>query len=321
MTTSRNSKVKVALFGLGKMGSNHLRVLSMLNSVSIEYVFDTDQWATSAATQKYGVTSTNQLPTTFDDIDAVVICTPTVTHQEYLEKFIPEVRNIFVEKPLTHSLKGAESITSLANTYQTNIQVGFIERFNPAIGKLREILYDANDVAFVDFIRTNRLSSRITDVDVIYDLMIHDLDLALFLNGPVDKVSAHGKFSGDMVSLVSATLTHTNGTLSRIFSSRISDKKIRLIQATCDHKFLDCDLLKKEVVTHASPAKSTNAEELSNFTTQLDIVSVPPQEALLLELQNFIDSCQKLNTVAKPDVNDGLAAIRLCDVIQKQIAA
>ena len=120
MTTSRNSKVKVALFGLGKMGSNHLRVLSMLNSVSIEYVFDTDQWATSAATQKYGVTSTNQLPTTFDDIDAVVICTPTVTHQEYLEKFIPEVRNIFVEKPLTHSLKGAESITSLANTYQTN---------------------------------------------------------------------------------------------------------------------------------------------------------------------------------------------------------
>lgn len=319
MTPDSNSKIKVALFGLGKMGSNHLRILSMLNSVSIEYVFDTDQWATSAATQKYGVTSTNQCPDSFDNVDAVIICTPTVTHVKYLEKLIPHVTNIFVEKPLTHSLKSAQSITSLADKHQVNIQVGFIERFNPAIGKLREILHKDQDVSFIDFIRTNRLSSRITDVDVIFDLMIHDLDLALFINGPADKVEAHGKTTDGMVSLASATITHANGTLSRVFSSRISDKKIRLIQATCGDKFLDCDLLKKEVAIHISSAEEYEGKEMTNLSNQLEIVSVPPQEALLLELQAFIKSCKKLNTDDKPNAKDGLAAIRLCDLIQKQV--
>ena len=100
------------------------------------------------------------------------------------------------------------------------------------------------------------------------------------------------------------------------FFSRISDKKIRLIQATCD-KFLDCDLL-KEVAIHISSAEEYEGKEMTNLSNQLEIVSVPPQEALLLELQAFIKSCKKLND-DKPNAKDGLAAIRLCDLIQKQV--
>ena len=105
------------------------------------------------------------------------------------------------------------------------IQCGFIERFNPVVSELKRVL-ENEEVINIDFSRTNRLSSRITDVDVVLDLMIHDIDLALYLNGPVKSVVAHGKEEHGLVAFASALLHHENGSLSRVLASRMTEQQI-----------------------------------------------------------------------------------------------
>jgi predicted dehydrogenase len=172
----------------------------------------------------------------------------------------------------------------------------------------------------IDFTRTNKLSSRITDVDVVIDMMIHDIDLALFFNGPISKVLAHGVCEGEMIDFASAFLTHTNGRFSRIQASRITEKKIRSIQATCKDMFIDCDLLRKEIVINRqSELKQVEGEPYSISALE-ESVQVRPQEALLSELQAFIASCVGGEVaIETPNVHDGLNAMHICDQIQKAV--
>src|SRR5690606_25528695 len=107
-------------------------------------------------------------------VDAVIICTPTVTHADYIRVAAQCVKNIFVEKPLAATMEEAEEIQALAEERGLNIQVGFIERFNPAVRSLKTVLERTEQIISLDFVRTNKVSSRIVDVDVVADLMIHD---------------------------------------------------------------------------------------------------------------------------------------------------
>jgi predicted dehydrogenase len=175
----------MGLIGTGRMGQNHLRVLAMLNSVSLEFIHDADARAARRAAAPYGVKVVDDPEAGLARVDAVVICTPTVSHSDLVRRAARHVRNVFVEKPLAHSVAAARGLARLAKQARLNLQVGFIERYNPAVQQLRAILEKSRRVVSVDFTRTNRLSSRITDVDVVADLMSHDIDLALHLTGPV----------------------------------------------------------------------------------------------------------------------------------------
>ena len=183
---------------------------------------------------------------------------------------------------------------------------------------MKKILDMSQQVVSVDFTRTNKLSSRITDVDVVTDLMIHDIDLSLNLNGSVKTVAAHGIRDGGMIGFASVLLTHNNGRFSRILASRITDKKIRSIQATCTDMFVDCNLLRKEIIIlRQSEIKQSDGESYS-ISAHEETVEVRPQEALLSELQAFISSCSG-EKIKVPDVNDGLNAMHICDQIQKAV--
>jgi predicted dehydrogenase len=283
--------VKFGIVGLGRMGLNHVRILSLLKGVDIKFVCDADANTAGRVAQSIGARAVSSVEGMFDGIDALVIASPTVTHAEYVRRAAEAVRNIFVEKPMADSLDEALQLERLAEEKALNLQVGFIERFNPAVQQLKKVLDDSEQVVNVDFTRTNKISSRITDVDVILDLMIHDLDLALHLNGPVVAVSANGVASDGMIEFASAVLTHADGRFSRVLASRVTEKKMRTIQATCRDMFIDCDLLRKEI--HISRQTKVIQPEGEPYTiTALDeTLEVRPLEALLAEMQAFLESC------------------------------
>ena len=246
------SAVPLGILGLGNMGRGHLRVLSMLRDADVKFVFDPDPAAPDRANALgyTGPVLSHQadLDAACGEAEALVIATPTSTHFDLIARHIDRIPHMFVEKPLTATLSEAQEIAQVARAAGVHIQVGFIQRFNPAIQTLREILGGSSEVSSVDITRTNKLSDRITDVDVVVDLMIHDLDLALFLNGPVANVHAQGVHQNGMVEFASAQLTHVNGRQSRIQASRITERKKRLVEATCRDMFVECELLRKEVL-------------------------------------------------------------------------
>ncbi len=311
--------LKVGLIGLGNMGRNHLRVLSMLKGVDLVFVYDVDQEATQRLAAASGTRGLSDLDAGLGDVDAVVIASPTVTHADYIRQVAGKVKNIFVEKPLAQSLAEAQSVTEFAEKEKLNIQVGFIERFNPAVQGLKNIIDKSARVISIDFTRTNKLSARITDVDVVTDLMIHDIDLALYLNGPARLVSAHGYGNGKMIDFASALITHENGRFSRIQSSRITEKKIRLIEATCVDMFVDCELFRKEIIISRQSEIVQVPGEPYKIAGIQENVEVKPQEALLSELQAFVASCYGRPSDVHPGVGTGLAAMQVCDQIQKAV--
>jgi len=310
--------VKIGLIGLGKMGQNHLRILALLKSVELVFVYDMDTAQASRLAEVYGVKTSDKLETLLPLVDAVVVCTPTVTHGEYIRKVASHVKNIFVEKPMADTVEEAKALLEFSAAHNLRIQVGFIERFNPAVQQLKAVLDKSDQVVSIDFTRTNKLSARITDVDVVTDLMIHDIDLALYLNGPVSSVSAHGVAQGSMIDFASALLTHRNGRFSRIQASRITEKKIRTIQATCMDMYVDCELVRKELLINRQSEIQQENDGPYTISSVEQTIEVRQQEALLTELQGFIAFCRE-EDVEVPTALAGLQAADICDQIQKAV--
>jgi predicted dehydrogenase len=312
------ASLKLGLIGLGNMGQNHLRVLSLLKGVEIAFIHDADPARQARLAAMYGVPGVDDVDAAMAGLDAAVIATPTSTHAEWVERAARHVRNIFVEKPLAGTLAEAERLAAFARERGLCIQVGFIERFNPAVQVLERVLAKSARVISVDFTRTNKLSARITDVDVITDLMIHDIDLAMFISGPVKAVSAHGAGEGNMIDFASALLTHESGCFSRIQASRVTEKKMRTIQATCRDMFVDCDLLRKEVQISRQSELRLSEGEPYVISALAESVEVRPQEALLSELQAFV-AVSRGEHQQIPDHVAGLEAMRICERIQDMV--
>jgi predicted dehydrogenase len=186
------------------------------------------------------------------------------------------------------------------------------------VAELKKILESTN-VINADFFRTNRLSSRITDVDVVLDLMIHDIDLALYLNGPIQNVVAYGNKEHGLVAFASAIFKHQNGSLSRVIASRMTEKKIRSIQVTTDDAYIDAELVRKELLVHKQSATTTNVDDSYIVSSLEQQIEVKPQEALLVELQGFISRCNGDQSVVLPDVDAGVESLRICQLVLESI--
>ena len=312
----KNKTAKIGLLGIGVMGQNHLRNLSMLKQVEIAFIYDLDKQACDKISKIYNVPVSDNLERDLKGVDGVIIVTPTFTHFDYIKLVSKYVKNIFVEKPLTSTLETSKEVAKLAKELNLKIQVGFIERYNPAVVALQNVISNSKNTIAIDFSRTNKVSSRITDVDVIMDLMIHDIDLALKFNGEVDKIYAHGYIKNQMIEYARAIITHKNGSFSNILASRITEKRTRNICVTCDDKYIDCNLLSKEIFVN----KQTIEQYIDNvsISSKIEIVDVRPQEALLLELVDFAKLCNGDDVVVANECS-GLAAIEVASVIQKEI--
>ncbi|HEU4804490.1 MAG TPA: Gfo/Idh/MocA family oxidoreductase, partial [Nitrobacter sp.] len=242
-----SAATRIGIIGLGRMGQNHARVLSTMKGADLVAVFDVDANRTAEVAMRHATCAAASAEELLGGVEAVVIASPTTSHADYVQKAAGRIRKIFVEKPLTDASPSSKELTRLAEENGIRLQVGFIERFNPALVQLAGLLESSEQVISLDIFRTNRVSERITDVDVVTDLMIHDLDLALHLNGPVAEAVADGIARGSMIDFANATLRHENGRISRIQASRITDRKSRRVEATCADCFVECDLLRREI--------------------------------------------------------------------------
>lgn len=284
-----NGSIKIGLLGVGRMGQNHLRILSMLKNVEVSFIYDIAENAKDIATQ-YQVPFSKNLEEDLKKVNGVIIVTPTFTHGEYFFRIAPLVKNIFIEKPLAHTLEMTQKIASYVLEHNISLQVGFIERYSPAVEALKKAINNSSSIVNMDFTRTNKISSRITDVDVVLDLMIHDIDLALNINGDVKQVYAYGCYQNNMIEFARAVMIHKNGVFSTITASRITEKRMRQISATCDNMYVDCNLLSKEVFVN----KQSLEQYLENISivSKTETIDVKPREALFLELIDFIELCR-----------------------------
>jgi predicted dehydrogenase len=314
-----SAPVRIGLIGLGRMGQNHLRVLNLLGAADLRWVHDFNTVHGEAIATAAGVPHVSDVAAALTEVEAVVIASPTTTHADYVRLAVEHVGHLFVEKPLTERLDTSLALRDLAVHHGAHIQVGFIERFNPAVVQMKQLLDRSEQVVSVDFVRTNKISSRITDVDVVTDLMIHDIDLALHLNGPVTQVTAHGVAEGPMIDYAAALLTHVNGRFSRIQASRITDKKMRSIQATCKDMFVDCELLRKEITISRHTDIEQRPGEPYRITQTEEAIEVQPREALQLELQAFLAGCRSTPSIDAPGADAAVAAMDVCEQVLTSI--
>jgi predicted dehydrogenase len=308
----KEKQLRVGLIGLGRMGQNHLRVLSRMDPVQVAFIYDQDWDKTCLLAQEYGVRGTDDPEKSLSEVDAAIIATPTTTHAEYIVLAARHTPHLFVEKPLTDTLESTLSVAEVARSRDLQIQVGFIERFNPVVAGLKHVAALSPAVVSMDFVRTDKVPDRNLDVDVVLDLMIHDLDLALFLRGPVVQAVGYGHSSKGTTALAHALLVHENGTLTRILSSKMTHKRQRTASITCPDLFAEADLLRRELVVLPESALSE------------PLPAPPPDEGpLLAQLLAFVASCRGDSCPGSyliPTLEDAASAMSLAEAIRQSIA-
>lgn len=309
-------KMRIGIIGLGKMGLNHLNVLGALNSVDIVFLNDIKNQIQNLG--KYSKFLKHISFVSNLKIDAIIIATPTSTHFNIIKKVGKYVKNIFIEKPLAQNFKETKKIISYAKNEKINLKTGFIERFNPAIISLMQIIKKKDKKIFFNFMRASPVSDRIKDVDVVTDLMVHDIDLSIFFNGKVKKIKSYGYKKKNMIAHANVMLTHANGVMTNLLASRITQKKIRHINVTLDKKYIVCDLLRKELDVFTNTVIKTVNNKF-NYKSISETIETGHKEPLLIEMQAFIDSCSGIKSKFLSDGADSHEVMRVCEKIRNEI--
>jgi virulence factor len=305
------------------MGKSHCRVYSSLPRADLVGVCDEDPDVGRKVALQYQVPFYSEVDQLLKYVDAVSVVTPTPTHFDLAMRCLEKGIHVLLEKPITETLEQAETLTNAAETLRVVVQVGHIERFNPTYIELKNVLEDMS-VLVINFRRLSAYKGSNTDVDVILDLMIHDIDLARHLIGqePVS-VNAYGltAFSGAVDHIV-ANLYFDAGPLLTVTASRITEQKVRCIEVMATEAYVEGDLLNKTISVH----RRTIGEYLNlnhrgvkyRQESVIERIHVPIFEPLFLELQHFVD-CVLEGKPSLVPARDGLQALRLANVIQNAL--
>ncbi len=299
--------IKISVVGLGQMGVNHLNNLANIKNINLISIYD--KIKRKDLENKYNSKFSENIKKVINNTDAVIIATPTTTHFKYFLECSKKIKNIFIEKPLVTDIKQFKKILQITKKKKINLKVGYIERYNPTIQLIKKIL-KKNKILNLDFIRTNNRQNKIKDTNIIFDIMTHDIDLALYLSGDVKRITSSGVRKRNKIKFAISTLEHKNKCITRILSNSECAKRIRTLNITTEKNYISANLLTREIViTKKNFAKKSNNLEKKIYA--------PNKNALLEELKDFIKSCKKnpnnklLDTFYKNTL--------ICKEIQKQI--
>ena len=239
---------RVALVGAGIMGTNHARVLRTLPGTELTLVVDPDEARGRAVASSVGATYSRDPQEVPGFADAAILASPSDSHARIGVLLLEAGVDLLVEKPLATTVAAADRLIGAAQENERILMVGHIERFNPAVLELDR---QVRDLLHMQLTRMGPFSPRVT-ADVVLDLMIHDLDLALALAGAdVDRVAAVGqRVRTDSLDLVTALLRFTNGVTATVTASRVGQTKIRHIELTQRANFVAVDLVRQDVTVH-----------------------------------------------------------------------
>lgn len=239
--------LKIGVLGAGHLGRIHIRLLLELSD-QFEFVgfYDPFDPNASKAVEEFGIKRYTTIDDLINEVDCLDIVTPTVNHYECAALALRNSKHIFIEKPITETVEEAKSLINLAHEAEVNVQVGHVERFNPAFQKA---LPHFNKPMFIETHRLAQFNPRGTDVPVVLDLMIHDLDIILsVVQSPVKRISASGvAVVSDTPDIANARIEFENGCVANLTSSRISMKNMRKSRFFQRDAYISVDFLDKEV--------------------------------------------------------------------------
>ncbi|MCF7567929.1 Gfo/Idh/MocA family oxidoreductase [Sabulilitoribacter arenilitoris] len=314
--------LKAGVLGAGHLGKIHLRLLKQSNKYNLVGFYDADANNGKKVEQELGYNFFDSIEALIDAVDMVDIVTPTLSHYECAKQAIAKGKHIFIEKPITNTVEEAEHIRELLSQHNIRGQVGHVERFNPAFLAVK------GDIKNPMFIETHRLAEfnpRGTDVPVVLDLMIHDIDIILsVVKSKVKNVSASGvSVISDTPDIANARIEFENGCVANLTASRISLKKMRKTRFFQKDAYISVDFSEKkcEVVKMKDAPESPgdfdmilqNAEGIKK-QIYFDNPEIKNNNAILDELETFADAINN-NTTPVVTLHDGTEALRLATQI------
>ena len=314
--------VKVGVIGIGNMGWHHARVLSLLRDADLIGVADPDPERGQMATEQFGCRWFADYREMLPEVEAVCIAVPTLLHHPVGLACLQAGLHVLIEKPIAASQDEATALINAAHQAHRLLQVGHIERFNPAFRELIKVVAN-EEVVVLEGRRHSPHSDRANDVSVVLDLMIHDIDLVLELaQAPVVRLAAAGGRSAEgPIDYVNATLGFENGVVASLTASKMSHRKIRSLSAHCRSSLVETDFLNHTLHIHRRAHEWVSADHgelLYRNDGFIEEVSTTSIEPLYAELEHFLQCVRGRETPAV----DGLQAsraLKLADLIEQAV--
>ena len=334
------SNIRVAVIGVGHLGKNHAKFFSQFKDVTLAGVVDTNPAQSQEIARLYHTKAYTDYKPLLNEIDAVSIATPTSAHYQIAKETISRGIHTFIEKPITTTVSEANKLVSLAHKHKVILQVGHIERFNPAFVAAKEYIQNPR---FIECHRLSPFSFRSVDIDVILDLMIHDIDIVLsIVKSPIKRIDAVGvKIISDKIDLANVRISFSprcpsgqprqggeagaSGCVANLTASRASDKAMRKMRVFTDKNYVSIDFADKTAAVYQSkgnlstlavnPPPGFNPKEfmLERFIG-VNNLSIMPYDQLEKELSTFIETIRG-NKSAVVTGEDGRDALAVCHKI------
>lgn len=285
-------KVNIAVIGTGKMGQFHLNVINQINTINLTGIYDTNSEQAKNVSEKYNTKSFNSIEEAIEKSEAVIIASPTTFHFEIASLAIKNGRHVLVEKPMTETYEQAKKIEELLSDHKVIFQVGHVERFNGAVQELKNIV---EDPILIEARRLSPFTERINDVGVVFDIMIHDIDIVLsFVDRPILRYSAVGKrIQTKNEDVASALLEFEGGTVATISASRITEEKIRTLAISSKDAYYILDYATQDITIHRQAASHSNVKHFVGINYKqesiIERVFIHRDNPLKLEDTHFAD--------------------------------
>lgn len=313
--------IPVAVVGAGNMGANHVRVYDELPEADIVEVVEPDPENAATIREEYDVAVLDSVDK-IQQATAASITVPNELHRSTAETLIEQGLDVLVEKPLSLSIADAESVVTTAEKHNAILQVGHIEQFNPAVKVLEDLLKQQNIIALESH-RLGPFTEQLSEESVVFDLMIHDLDIVSSLTGSqVNRINAYGASpkSGTMDHAV-AQMQFDNGVLGTLTASHVTHGKVRTLSVVTEESYITLDYQKQDITVQKTGVEGTTSLfDRSGYRSETITESpfIQTREPLKIELEHFLD-CVKTRSEPKTNGAVGLEAVRLARTVAEGI--
>lgn len=307
--------LKVGIVGVGHFGKLHLKALKNIKNIELVGFYDIDPIVQKEVEEAFDVKSFSSYKELLKNCDVIDIVTPTVTHFECAYEAIKSQKHIFIEKPMTHNIKTAEQLIKLVEEAGVKVQIGHIERFNPAYLSIESYI---NEPKFIEATRLQPFTNRSLDISVVLNLMIHDIDIILhIINSKISKIRASGaKVATNFIDVANVRIEFENGAIAHLSTSRIATKNLRLFKIFQKNSCITIDFLNKrsEIIS------AKTIEENGKISTFIDSFypEIINSNAIEVELTSFFDSIIN-NTTPKITIEHGYNALKIAMEINDAI--
>ncbi|MFH2012928.1 MAG: Gfo/Idh/MocA family oxidoreductase [Pseudomonadota bacterium] len=308
-------EIRIGVVGVGYLGKYHAEKYSKLSGVNLVGVVDIDHARASEIADRFNTKAFINYSDLYGEVQAVSIAVPTKLHYMVAKDFFNKGIDVLLEKPIATTIEEADSLIEMAEKKNLIFQVGHLERYNPAIVAAKDVL---NNPMFIESHRLSFFTERATDVDVVLDLMIHDLDIILsFVNSDIDSIDAVGvPVISPRIDIANARITFVNGCVANITASRVSDKTMRKIRIFQPDAYISIDFVSREVGIYNKVENGAGKGDLPKIVSSN--MKIDARDSLEEEIKSFVNS---VKTRKRPLVSgtDAKKALSVALRILKQI--